>query len=162
VTTSHLAAQHLPQTAHPDEFLIVSSKDAKRCALVVDPEVSAQSMDISLHQLIFAATFSDIADVFHASIKGRWEFGSKHGALLILVGPRISSIPANSLLKLLVGVPALKDKSLVTQVISCHAYSLYLSTSSECPNQTDFRGMMLTHCYSQWHDRCSIVGDRTY
>ena len=159
---SQLAAQHPPQTAPQEEFLIVSSKDAKFCALKLGPEASAQSMNVSLHQLIFAVIFSEIAAVFHASIKGRWEFGSKHGALLILVGPRTSFIPANGLLKLLVDVPALKDKSLVTQAISCHAYSLYLSNASECPNQADFRCISLTHCCSQCHDRCGIVSDRTY
>jgi hypothetical protein len=45
--------------------------------------------------------------------------------------PRISHIPPNELLKQLVGVHTLEDKVLVTKVVSCPAYSLYLSSKRE-------------------------------
>jgi len=44
--------------------------------------------------------------------------------------PRITHIPNNTVLELLVDLPTLADKILVTDVISCHAYSLYLSTKN--------------------------------
>jgi hypothetical protein len=58
--------------------------------------------------------------------------------LLIVAGPRRSFIPQDVILDKLAAVPALKEKALVTGIITCPAYSLYLSTASECPNKADF------------------------
>jgi len=44
--------------------------------------------------------------------------------------PRITHIPNNTVLELLIDSPTLADKCLVTDVMSCHAYSLYLSTKN--------------------------------
>ena len=85
----------------------------------------------NLHITLLVGTRSVLAGLADASIKGRWEFGSKRGALLIMAKPRSSYIP-QTLLRLLIDIPALKDKSIVTEVISCPAYSLYLSSASKC------------------------------
>jgi hypothetical protein len=74
-----------------------------------------------------------IPGLANASIKGQWTFGSKRGALLIMAKPRCFYIPRGVILKHLAEVEALKDMSLVTEVFSCPAYSLYLSNGSECP-----------------------------
>jgi hypothetical protein len=66
-----------------------------------------------------------------ASIKGRWEFGRKRGALLVMAKPSSSRMPPQVLLKHLIKYPELKDKKLVTQVYHCHAYTLYLSGQGE-------------------------------
>ena len=46
--------------------------------------------------------------------------------------PRCSYIPPATILKYLAEVEALIDMLLVTEVFSCPAYSLYLSSGSEC------------------------------
>ena len=67
---------------------------------------------------------SGVTGLANASIKGQWEFGIKRGALLIMSQPHSSYIPPKVLLKQLVDIPVLRNKSLVTEVISCPAYSL--------------------------------------
>jgi hypothetical protein len=109
--TAPLAAPHPPEVAAPENTLIVSSAGVKRREFTTGAEVV-------------------IAGLADASIKGRWEFGSKRGALLIMAKPRSSYIP-NAFVKLLIDIPALKDKSLVTEVVSCHAYSLHLSGADQ-------------------------------
>ena len=74
---------------------------------------------------------SEIAGLANASIKGQWKFGAKRGALLIMSGVVSSYIPPRVLLRHLVDMPIFKNKVLVTEVFSCPAYSLYLSTASE-------------------------------
>jgi len=71
-----------------------------------------------------------VTGIADASIKGQWTFGSKRGALLIMGHPRSSRIPPNKFLKDLVNIPVLKDMSLVTEVISCPSYLLYLSNGN--------------------------------
>jgi hypothetical protein len=88
-------------------------------------------------------SFSSVVGLHEASIKGRWEFGSKPGALLVIAGPRKSYIPRDIILDKLAAVPLLKEKALVTGVITCPAYSLYLSSASECSKNADFQ---LTDC----------------
>ena len=46
--------------------------------------------------------------------------------------PHCSYIPPATILKYLAEVETLKDKYLVTEVFSCPAYSLYLSSGSKC------------------------------
>lgn len=77
---------------------------------------------------------SEITGLAEASIKGQWEFGKKRGALLIMARPRSRRIPPHVVLKQLVKIPSLEDKVLVTEVLSCPAYSLYLSGASKCPS----------------------------
>ena len=87
-------------------------------------------------KLVFQCTpclFSNIPGLDDALIKGQWAFGSKRGALLIMAHPRCFYIPPATLLKHLAEVQALKDMFLVTEAFSCPAYSLYLSSGSECP-----------------------------
>ncbi|KAJ7186404.1 hypothetical protein C8R46DRAFT_274783 [Mycena filopes] len=75
----------------------------------------------------------NIAGIAEASIKGQWKFKTdRTGALLAMSHPRSSRLGAeNGLLKRLVALPELKDKYLVTETVSCHAYGLYLSSGSE-------------------------------
>jgi hypothetical protein len=47
--------------------------------------------------------------------------------------PRSSHIPQGTLLEHLARLPILKDMVLITEVFSCPAYSLYLSSGSEFP-----------------------------
>lgn len=72
-----------------------------------------------------------IPEVAEASIKGKWQFGSKRGALLLMDRPRLCSLPDNVLLKYLIDVPALKEKVVVTETVDCPAYSLYLSNGNK-------------------------------
>lgn len=75
---------------------------------------------------------SEALGIAKASVKGQWVFGSKRGALLVMAQPRSSHIPPGVILKHLAKVEALKDMYLVTETYSCPAYSLYLSSGSEC------------------------------
>ena len=80
----------------------------------------------------------EAAGLADASIKGRWEFGNRRGALLIISRPHSSYIPPKVVFKQLVDIPDLKNKSLVTEVILCPAYNLYLSTASGCSRRQHF------------------------
>ena len=48
-----------------------------------------------------------------------------------MANPRSSHIPQGMLLEHLAKVPVLKDMVLITEVFTCPAYSLYLSSGSE-------------------------------
>ena len=48
-----------------------------------------------------------------------------------MTNPRSSHIPQGMLLEHLAKVPVLKDMVLITEVFTCPAYSLYLSSGSE-------------------------------
>ncbi|KAF8203544.1 hypothetical protein K438DRAFT_1580723 [Mycena galopus ATCC 62051] len=112
-STAVLAASHPPETAVPDEKMIIVSDTAQNCEFSLGPHVNVPG----------------IAD---ASIKGRWKFkAGKTGALLVMAQPRSSFLPTNALLKLLVNIPALGDKHIVTEIVSCYAYSMYLSSRGE-------------------------------
>ena len=74
---------------------------------------------------------SGVAGLANASIKGQWKFGSRRGALLVMSRPLSSYVPPKVLLKHLVDIPTFKNKVLVTEVVSCPAYSLYLSNAGE-------------------------------
>ena len=89
---------------------------------------------MSVQKTVFTnhANASGVAGLADASIKGQWEFGTRRGALLIISQPHSSYIPPKVFLKNLVDIPALRNKALVTEVISCPAYSLYLSSASGC------------------------------
>jgi len=112
VTTARLADHHKPLMGAPENTLIISSAGVIRRELTVSAECG-------------------VAGLADTSIKGQWEFGSKRGALLIMSRPRSSYLPPKVFLKQLVDIPALRDKSLVTEVISCPAYSLYLSSANK-------------------------------
>lgn len=67
-----------------------------------------------------------------ASLQGRWDFATSRGALLIVAYPSTSELP-DELLVSLKRVKDLEGMCVVREVISCPAYSLYLSSGSECP-----------------------------
>ncbi|KAJ7832400.1 hypothetical protein B0H14DRAFT_2803061 [Mycena olivaceomarginata] len=105
--TAALAADHLPEIAATDEKIVISSETEQKRDLNLNPQVS-------------------IPGIAEASIKGQWKF--KSGKLLVMAQPRSSWVSANALLKKLLEIPALKDKYLVTEIVACHAYSMYLSS----------------------------------
>ncbi|KAJ7818004.1 hypothetical protein B0H14DRAFT_2840812 [Mycena olivaceomarginata] len=108
--TAALAADHPPEIAAADEKIVISSETEQKRDLNLSPQVC-------------------IPGIAEASIKGRWKFKSgKTGALLVMAQPRSSWVPANTLFKKLLEIPALKDKYLVTEIVACHAYSMYLSS----------------------------------
>jgi len=111
-TTAHLADNHKPLMGAPEDILIISSAGVT-------------------HRELSAGAGFEAAGLADASIKGRWEFGNRRGALLIISRPHSSYIPPKVVLKQLVNIPELKNKSLVTEVILCPAYNLYLSTASK-------------------------------
>jgi hypothetical protein len=108
---ANLAVQHLPLTGAPDDQLIISSAGV-------------------VHHELNVAAEGGVVGLANASIKGQWKFGNRRGALLVMSQPLSSYLPPQVLLKHLVDIPIFKDKVLVTEVISCPAYSLYLSTAS--------------------------------
>jgi len=108
---ANLAVQYKPLTGAPDDKLIISSSGVTHHEL----NVSAQG---------------GVVGLANASIKGQWKFGSSRGALLIMARPLSSYVPPKVLLKHLVDIPIFKNKVLVTEVVSCPAYSLYLSSAN--------------------------------
>jgi len=125
-TTAELVAPHPPQVDSPEKELIVTSRGVKSHEFTLEP----QSTTVGLHE---------------ASIKGRWEFGSKRGALLIIAAPRKAYIPPDVILDKLAAVPLLKEKALVTGVVTCPAYSLYLSASNKEIIDVAFAGTLPVH-----------------
>ncbi|KAJ7025922.1 hypothetical protein C8F04DRAFT_1126770 [Mycena alexandri] len=109
-----LSLDHQPETLAPDEKIIFTSQTENSSEFKLSPEVK-------------------IPGIAEASIKGQWKFKTgKRGALLAMAQPRSSKFSSeNVLLKRLVDRPELKDKYLVTETVSCHAYSLYLSSKSD-------------------------------
>jgi len=110
-TIANLAVLHKPLTGAPDDRVIISSAG------------------VTHHELNVAAEYG-IVGLANASIRGQWRFGTRRGALLIMDRPLSSYLPPQKLLKHLVGIPIFKHKVLVTEVISCPAYTLYLSTAN--------------------------------
>jgi len=109
---ANLAIQHKPLTGDPGEPLILSSIGVIQQELDEDADCGIDG---------FAS----------ASIKGQWKFGPKRGAVLLVSRPRSTHVPPKVLLKHLIDFPVFKNKVLVTEVISCPAYSLYLSNPDE-------------------------------
>jgi len=109
---AQLVKDHPPITATREDEYIAASTRVKRGDFKLGAEVSA------------------IPGLADASIKGQWIFGSRRGALLIMAHPRCSYIPPATILKYLAEVEGLKDMFLVTEVFSCPAYSLYLSSGT--------------------------------
>ncbi|KAJ7719437.1 hypothetical protein DFH07DRAFT_314285 [Mycena maculata] len=111
--TAALAANYPPETTAPDDEMVIASETAQKRHFSLGPQVN-------------------VSGVAEASIKGEWKFRSgKTGALLVMAKPRSSLMAVNAVLTNLVDLPALKDKYLVTETITCHAYSMYLSNKSE-------------------------------
>jgi len=110
--TAELMAHHPPQLGTPENIMIASSRGVKHRELALEADLGVPGL----------------ADT---PIKGQWEFGNKRGALLIVARPQSAYIPHQVVLKHLVNIPALQHKSLVTEVVSCPAYSLYLSTANK-------------------------------
>ncbi|KAJ6604910.1 hypothetical protein B0H10DRAFT_2077692 [Mycena sp. CBHHK59/15] len=112
-STATLAADHPPESAAPDEKMVITSETEQKRDFSFGPQVN-------------------IPGIAEASIKGQWKFKTgKTGALLVMAEPRSSFIHASVLLQKLVDIPALKDKYIVTETVACHAYSMYLSSKSE-------------------------------
>jgi len=106
--------------ASPEEKMLVTAKATSSGELSLEPGVS-------------------IAGLADASIKCEVKFGSKRGALLVLAKPKTSYIPKAQLLKF-ASAPVLKDKCVVTEIVECPAYSLYLSTAREETIRVAFTG----------------------
>ncbi|KAJ7759647.1 hypothetical protein B0H16DRAFT_1534018 [Mycena metata] len=109
-----LSLDHQPEILAPDEEMVFSSQTEHNHEFSLSPEIK-------------------IPGIAEASIKGQWKFKTgKRGALLVMAKPRSCKFSSeNVLLKRLVDRPELKDKYLVTETVSCHAYSLYLSNKSD-------------------------------
>jgi len=93
-----------------------------------DSEIHIKSSSVRKADLATSPELGFVGDLSTASIKGTWKFEKRRGAVLLLTKPRITSLPRNVLLKQLVDIPALQDKFLVTGVVKCPAYALYLSS----------------------------------
>lgn len=111
----------------------IASDNAEKLAISAGPDLYGRlSVGTSGRTgLILSDSNSDVATLGKASIKGAWKFDKTRGALLVLTKPRITSLPSNSILKKLVKVPILLRIYLVTEVVKCPAYALYLSNKSE-------------------------------
>ena len=59
----------------------------------------------------------EAAGLADASIKGRWEFGNRRGAFLIISRPHSSYIPPKVVFKQLVDIPELKNKPRLQPVL---------------------------------------------
>ncbi|KAJ6532885.1 hypothetical protein DFH09DRAFT_1043901 [Mycena vulgaris] len=128
--TAALAAGYPPQTIPPDEKMVITSETTQGRDFSLSPEVQVITVLFSLTPFSLLGG-RDVPGLAEASIKGQWKFKTgKTGALLVMAKPR-SALIANGLLKHLVDIPALKNKYLVTETVSCHAYSMYLSSKSE-------------------------------
>jgi len=102
-------ARYPPEDAVPDDQLRINSDNARQVDFSVGPQIS----------------FVGVAD---ASLKGKWKFSNRRGALLVMDKPRHTFIPP-SCLKSLARIKELVDKRLVTDVVRCPAYALYLSSN---------------------------------
>ncbi|KDQ61837.1 hypothetical protein JAAARDRAFT_55158 [Jaapia argillacea MUCL 33604] len=105
-----IIAKYPPEKTSVEDRWEIVSKSVKRGELSLGPKV-------------------EVPGVAEATIQGRWQFGAKSGALLVMVNPRATYIP-KTLVKQLGNATMLKDKSIVTEVVSCPAYSLYLSSGN--------------------------------
>ncbi|KAF9463819.1 hypothetical protein BDZ94DRAFT_1258086 [Collybia nuda] len=95
-----------------------------------DDKYIISSSGVRFHELNLGPEISTVAGLAEASIKGRWEFGKESGALLVMAQSRSCRISDHgTLLKRLFEKPELNGKSLVTEVVTCPAYALYLSGS---------------------------------
>ncbi|KAJ7801379.1 hypothetical protein B0H14DRAFT_2895724 [Mycena olivaceomarginata] len=101
-------------------------EDAATAALAADhpPEIAAADEKIVIS--------SETVQKRDLNLSPQWKFKSgKTGALLVMAQPRSSWVSANALFKKLLEIPALKDKYFVTEIVACHAYSMYLSSKLE-------------------------------
>ncbi|KAF9224751.1 hypothetical protein BS17DRAFT_731337 [Gyrodon lividus] len=74
----------------------------------------------------------DVPNVASVAFKGQWQFPlHERGALLIMHKPRQTYPPETDVLDALTKVPKLKDYHFATAIVSCPAYTLYLS--NKCP-----------------------------
>ncbi|KIJ66087.1 hypothetical protein HYDPIDRAFT_174797 [Hydnomerulius pinastri MD-312] len=104
-------SEHKPVYGAPEQDFIVSSTGVKKG-------------DLSVNHMV------GIPDVASASIKGQWHFQKgKRGVLVIAHQPRQQYIPKDVMSKL-AKVTLLKGKSVVTSVLACPAYLLYLSNKT--------------------------------
>jgi len=108
-----MAAKHPPVEATKENYMMIQSEDVKGLDFSIGPQ-------------------ANVPGLAEASIKGRWDFGSERGALLVIVNPRISYIHSKVLLADLSTMDLFSGghKSLVTEVVSCPAYCSYLSNKS--------------------------------
>jgi len=101
-----------PQEGPIEGDFVIASRGAKHRNLNVDAEV-------------------DVPGIASAIVKGQWLFQrSKRDAVLIMHSPRQRFLPRNVVLDPLYKVDKLIDKSLVTSIHVCPAYSMYLSDKS--------------------------------
>jgi len=107
----YIKEAELPKsTSTPNDVVHIQSSSARKIDLSVGPKV-------------------DVLGVVDATVQGKWKFSNRRGAVLLMVAPRHTYIrPSNSQLQKLLLSPELKDKVLVTNVVMCLSYALYLST----------------------------------
>ncbi|KLO09447.1 hypothetical protein SCHPADRAFT_907726 [Schizopora paradoxa] len=108
-------------------------------ALFTDPP--EQSAIIGEYQVAFVDEtcrgFEGGPDVSFAGVQiakwtGRWQFGTKRGAFLVMVDSQITSLPQsvkNAILES--GDRDLKNLKVITRVFTANSYSLYLSNKSK-------------------------------
>ncbi|KIJ63685.1 hypothetical protein HYDPIDRAFT_92094 [Hydnomerulius pinastri MD-312] len=95
-----------------EQDIVIASTGVKRSSFTVTPEL-------------------DVPSVATVALKGEWQFPRhRRGALLVMHKPRQTYLASTDALDTLTRVPKLKDYHFVTSVMSCPAYTLYLSDKS--------------------------------
>ncbi|KDQ61809.1 hypothetical protein JAAARDRAFT_190525 [Jaapia argillacea MUCL 33604] len=67
--------------------------------------------------------------VKEAEIKGTWKFNNKPGALLLMAQPQTTRMPKELLVEMAPFKEILEVESIVTEVTTCPAYSMYFSNA---------------------------------
>ncbi|KAG9034634.1 hypothetical protein FRB95_012954 [Tulasnella sp. JGI-2019a] len=100
--------KYKPDIGGRDEVNVIKSTSVRQLELSATPEL-------------------DISQLADAPVKGSWQFRRGRGAILVMIQPRITSLPKDILLDKLSKIPILRDYFLVTAVVQCPAYAFYLS-----------------------------------
>jgi len=102
-----------PQAARPERSMIVTSK-------------------VESYTEVKLKASGGLPGVVDAGLGGHWCFGaSSRGAVLVIDHPRSTFLSWDPSPDALLAIPPLKDKSLVTAAVTCHAYALYLSSGTK-------------------------------
>ncbi|KAI9458823.1 hypothetical protein F5148DRAFT_1150944 [Russula earlei] len=109
-STKQIAGDHPPILAPEVDDYQIHSYEVR--GLVVDAETGAD--------------FLGGPGVF---FKGRWQFNSKRGAILLMHRPRMTRVP-DEFFKASLQLPVLKGKCVVYQVWNCPGFYMYLSNRS--------------------------------
>jgi len=106
-------------------FHIHSRPSTKPSVGARQAEIRITSRGVTEVADVAAGSDLDPVKIASASVKGTWEFGQQRGAVLVLAEPRTTSLPS-SVMKSLLGTLS-TSKWLVSEVVKCSAYALYLS-----------------------------------